>query len=289
MGCLDAETLAAWVDGALPGVERAKAEAHAADCARCQALLAAMIRTEPEARALEPWWRKTAAVRWLAPLTAAAAAALLWVAIDRPVPERPDAKFESPVRSTPQQKADAPAEPQANYSVRDEKKTAKTEPAERPSAEMRQQREKAARTREPSPTPAPPAAAAAQEAATDALRSAYATDIVAPGGTTRWRVGARGRVERSTDGGGRWEPQISGTTVGLTAGAAPSSSVAWLVGAAGTVLLTTDGERWQRLSFPVATDLIAVAATDARNATVTATDGRTFTTTDGGTTWRQGA
>ena len=122
---------------------------------------------------------------------------------------------------------------------------------------------------------------------TDSLRKASATEIVAPGGTTRWRVGARGQVERSTDGGARWEPQRSGTTANLAAGAAPSSSVVWLVGAAGTVLLTTDGERWQRLSFPVSTDLTIVAATDARNATVTAADGRTFTTRDGGSTWQQ--
>lgn len=292
MGCLDAETLAAWVDGGLPAVERAAAEAHAADCARCQALLAAMIRTEPESAAVESWWRKAPPLRWLAPLTAAAAAALLWVVVDRPAPGRPDATFESAARSEPQQKADAPAEPPANLVFRDEKNAAKAAPVERPSLEARRQREETPQTRDKAPTPASPAAAAAppppaaQEAVTDSLRKAGATDIVAPGGTTRWRVGARGQVERSTDGGARWEPQRSGTTADLTAGAAPSSSVAWLVGAAGTVLLTTDGERWQRLSFPIATDLTSVAATDARNATVTAADGRTFTTRDGGSTWQ---
>lgn len=293
VGCLDAETLAAWVDGGLPAVERAAAEAHAADCARCQALLAAMIRTAPESAAVESWWRKAPTLRWLAPLTAAAAAALLWVAVDRPAPGRSDATFESAARSAPQQKADAPAEPPANLVFRDEKKAAKAAPVERPSLEARRQREETPQTRDKALTPAPPAATATpsppvalQEAVTDSLRKAVATDIVAPGGTTRWRVGTRGQVERSTDGGARWEPQRSGTTADLTAGAAPSSSVAWLVGAAGTVLLTTDGERWQRLSFPVATDLTSVAATDARNATVTAADGRTFTTRDGGITWQ---
>ena len=44
--CLDAETLAAWADGVLPPGERAVVELHAAGCARCQALLAAMARTE---------------------------------------------------------------------------------------------------------------------------------------------------------------------------------------------------------------------------------------------------
>lgn len=293
MGCLDAETLAAWADGALPAGERAAAEAHAADCTRCQALLAAMVRTEPEIAAPGAWWRRAPTLRWLAPLTVAAAAALLWVSVDRPVPQRSDAKFESAAGSKPQQKADATAEPPANLTLQDEEKAARAAPVERPSLEARRQREETPQARDKAP-PAPPAAAAAptapaalQEAVTDSLRKSVATDIVAPGGTTRWRVGARGHVERSTDGGARWEPQRSGTTADLTAGAAPSASVAWLVGAAGTVLLTTDGEHWQRLSFPVATDLTVVAATDARNATVTSADRRTFTTRDGGTTWQQ--
>ena len=43
-GCLDAETLAAWSEGSLDAAQRAAAEAHASECARCQDLLAAMIR-----------------------------------------------------------------------------------------------------------------------------------------------------------------------------------------------------------------------------------------------------
>ena len=43
--CLDADTLAAWADNALGAAELAAAEAHAADCARCQAMLAAMARS----------------------------------------------------------------------------------------------------------------------------------------------------------------------------------------------------------------------------------------------------
>jgi photosystem II stability/assembly factor-like uncharacterized protein len=51
------------------------------------------------------------------------------------------------------------------------------------------------------------------------------------------------------------------------------------------VLLTTDGRQWRRLTFPVAADLTAVQATDARSATVTSVDGRRFRTADGGATW----
>src|SRR6188474_2969365 len=79
--CLDADTLAAWADGALDAGALATAEAHAADCARCQAMLAAMARTAPlaPARAVAPWWKP--AFRWLVPLTAAAAAVLVWTIV----------------------------------------------------------------------------------------------------------------------------------------------------------------------------------------------------------------
>ena len=83
-GCLDADTLAAWADDALDAVARTAAEAHAADCARCQAMLAAMARTASPAPvgAAAPWWKP--ALRWVVPLTAAAAAVLVWAI----VPER---------------------------------------------------------------------------------------------------------------------------------------------------------------------------------------------------------
>lgn len=80
-GCLDADTLAAWADHALSARELAAAEAHAADCARCQAMLAAMAKTAPAApaAAAAPWWLPS--LRWLVPLTAAAAAVLIWTIV----------------------------------------------------------------------------------------------------------------------------------------------------------------------------------------------------------------
>ena len=66
--CLDPETLAAWADDGLDARERAAAEAHAADCSRCQALLAAMIRTAEPAADAAPWWRLPA-MKWLVPLS----------------------------------------------------------------------------------------------------------------------------------------------------------------------------------------------------------------------------
>ena len=84
--CLDAETVAAWADDALSRDERQAAEAHAADCARCQALLAAMAATMPQTAA-PSWWRLPA-MRWLVPLTVATAALLVFVSVPTRTPEQ---------------------------------------------------------------------------------------------------------------------------------------------------------------------------------------------------------
>src|SRR3954462_15347136 len=106
--CLDADRLAAWSGGRLDGADRAAAESHAASCARCQAMLAAMAITAP-APAARTWWR-TGTYKWLGPLAAAAAAAVLWVAVPRTPIEPPAlATRTSPIATT----APAPPEPRA--------------------------------------------------------------------------------------------------------------------------------------------------------------------------------
>ncbi len=109
--------------------------------------------------------------------------------------------------------------------------------------------------------------------------------VSASGGAVQWMFGAGGRLLRSTDGGASWQPQASGVTGDLLAGAAPSSDACWIVGAAGTVLVTSDGLRWARRPFPLAVDLVAVEASSAHAAIVTARDGRRFETLDAGLTW----
>lgn len=112
------------------------------------------------------------------------------------------------------------------------------------------------------------------------------TEIIAPGGAVRWRIGGHGTISRSRDGGQTWEPQASGVTADLVAGAAPSSSVCWIVGRTGTIVRTTDGERWETIRSPTAMDLIGVEAREALAATVTAVGGRRYSTDDGGRSWR---
>jgi hypothetical protein len=118
-----------------------------------------------------------------------------------------------------------------------------------------------------------------------AVASTPAGDAVASTPPTRWRVLPSGSIERSLTGGASWEQVAIYAPGNITGGAAPSASVCWLIGRGGLVLLTIDS-RFERVSFPVTTDLVSIRATDARQATVTAADGRVFSTTDGGTSWR---
>jgi hypothetical protein len=103
--CLDAEVIAAWADNGLSGAERSSAEAHVAACARCQALLAAMIRSTPAAATHDSrgaWWSPRGWIVWAAPAVAAVVAGALWFAIDsRSIDERVPAAVET--------KADKPA------------------------------------------------------------------------------------------------------------------------------------------------------------------------------------
>ena len=85
-GCLDSQTLAAWSEGTLNARDREAIEEHASDCARCQALLAAMVTTAPPV-APSRWWRPST-FGWLAPLAAAAAAILLWINVPRSTVDR---------------------------------------------------------------------------------------------------------------------------------------------------------------------------------------------------------
>src|SRR5207247_1179892 len=52
--CLEPEVLAAWMDGGLSEREISIAEAHVADCSRCQALLATLAKSPQAAPAAAP-------------------------------------------------------------------------------------------------------------------------------------------------------------------------------------------------------------------------------------------
>jgi hypothetical protein len=324
--CLDAETLAAWMDQGLTEGQSAIALAHVSECSRCQAMVATLVKNPTVVQAPEPRWRLT--LGWLVPLAAGAAAITLWLAL--PKNERPGVSEPTQVRkeAAPSRQSQEPvlpvlkdrdiavATPSAASDERRKSgeigqkaatKEAKVEAAnaarrDAPELGARQEpsdRERAAATasqdtldkRAASVPTAPPAPARAAESVAIAgsqpafsRQTVAVREIISPDPSIRWRIGMAGSVQYSSNGGSTWEAVSTGVTVDLAAGASPSASVCWLVGRAGTVLLTTDGRRWQRIAFPEAVDLVAVQATDARTATVTA-DRRVFRTADGGATW----
>jgi hypothetical protein len=307
--CLDAETAAAWVDGGLAPLERTAATGHLADCARCRAVVAALIRTDPPAAVRPSWWALPI-VRWAAPLATAAAALVVWVVVERE-PARPAEPAASQVaRSVSGEEAreQAPGPPAASAPVREGTQASKAEaappagsrpasPAE-PSAKATATEEKRAAAdavaprRSENALAAQAAPAAQAETLTSqsdrASRFAALPVIAAPDGSTRWRIAVPGTIERSTDGGATWQRQPLETAAPLASGSSPASDVCWFVGAGGVVIRTTDGGRtWRTVSSPDPTDLVAITARDADVAEVTTADGRTFRTTDGGVTWRR--
>jgi hypothetical protein len=106
-GCLDAETVAAWADDTLGRDERQAAEAHAADCVWCQALVAAMARTSPPVEA-RSWWRAPM-MGWLVPLTAVAAALLLWMNVPGAPPTSSSTRLANAIEQEPARPAQSAA------------------------------------------------------------------------------------------------------------------------------------------------------------------------------------
>src|SRR6266849_2969169 len=111
--------------------------------------------------------------------------------------------------------------------------------------------------------------------------------ISAPGGAVAWRVGSAGIIENSSDAGKNWTPQPSGVSTDLLAGSAPSDKICWIVGRAGTILRTTDGgAHWQKIRSPVQEDIRSIIAENARQATISVTNGA-YETLDAGATWNK--
>jgi hypothetical protein len=313
--CLDAETLAAWIDGTLSRNEVASAEAHAATCARCQAMVAAMAKTAPPVVHAQPSWRRFL-VPVLVPATALLALAI-WVAR----PDENPTRGESTIDMARADESDRELRDRANTEASKESTSALESAAPLPPARDQRQKAEAFQMREiprppapaaapqeaqvetpgaiapPPPPAAPPPTAAGANAARMRERkevasySAPATqsgtaalDVIAPEPTPGWRLN-NDRIERSTDGGGSWSVVYSEADAGLVALSSPSPDVCWAVGRAGVVLLTTDGRTWKRLQVPKTNDLASVLASDASNAVVFSADGTMWVTKNGGETW----
>ena len=222
--CLDAETLAAWADGGLTGQAAAAAELHASNCARCMTMLASMERSAPSA-APRHLWARVGLWRWLVPLTAAATALAIWVAIpDRPIaPERTVVlQQEQAPLPVPRPESQQPV-PQVQVPVPEQRdlkeNAAQRSPNVEPPADtradfLRLEAPSAAAVQAPATPPAPQPETAADAIAGTSMaraRSAQvfstvpAVESAAPGNPQfKWRVVASTSIERSIDGGATW-------------------------------------------------------------------------------------
>ncbi len=265
-GCLDAETVAAWLDGGLDPATIAMAEAHASNCARCQALLGTVVRTTPAAPAAEArgagLWRW-----WFAPLAATAAAVTVWMVV-------PPSQVTAPPAPTV---ADSSA-PEASLAKRDaevaavQPAPAAVQPAAKGQANIGRQKTDAPAAR--AEAVAPKREAQAFEARERPAEAATLADATAEGRVAAAAPPAAQRLQSAAIPDAR-----------VTARSSPSPDVIWFVGREGVVLLATDGRTFLRVPFPETVDLTAVTAEDESRAEVTTADGRVFRTADGGRTW----
>lgn len=120
--CLDAETLAAYVDGGLGGPMREAAETHLASCAYCQTVMATVVASAEEVTqapvvvAEGAWWKLN--LRWLMPLAGAAAAVGLWMVVPGSGPATQQARSNDPAGYLAREsKADAPSSMPASPAV----------------------------------------------------------------------------------------------------------------------------------------------------------------------------
>jgi hypothetical protein len=162
-----------------------------------------------------------------------------------------------------------------------------------PAAALQSEAKTAPAAPPPSPQPAARARSLQGFAAFKAAEPAF-VQATAPYGSTVWRFGKGGTIERSGDSGETWVSQTSPIQEDWLAGVAVSDTACWAAGKNGSIARTTDGERWERVAPPaMAADAnakvpnwTAITARDAQSATITASDGRKFATADGGKTWQ---
>src|SRR4051812_35270100 len=149
------------------------AQTHVADCARCQALVGVMARTEAAVPQPEPQRTPRRWLAWAVPLTAAATALVIWTIVPRnPATTQPVA--------TPAARTASPAASQTEIVV---------------SPEIIPEKEEAAAEKKPA-APAAPAPPAAPAESRDQLaeRVAAPSDVAAPQQDARKDVAAPARA-----------------------------------------------------------------------------------------------
>lgn len=311
--CPEPELMAAFVERTLPPGEASTIERHASACGRCQAQLAALVRSEPAAEpsAVASWrlpWR------WLMPATAAAAAsALLWVAVDPPgrLPEAPAAESRTAgatdraeaVPDRPGQAAvppDAAGDATRMPQARPESERARAEPAQERFAPVAPPSAAAPPgpafepTSEPASQPAPQPPADTTRADRDPAAGATAPTMAAPKQSADQRASpARpAQAERPAVRRLQVEPADESVAYSAALAAGPAEvvstanpSVRWRLGPAASIARSADsGTSWQAQESGVTRELLAGSSPAPMVCWVVGRGG-VITRTIDGTTW----
>jgi hypothetical protein len=291
--CLDAAMLAAWFDGTLSRPEHAAVEAHAASCSRCQAMIAALVRTDRPAPGAS-WHRP--AMRWLVPLAVAASLILLINVL------RPGRRAQAPAgtvaarldQGAPAAAAPAPAQrptggealwaqarPEAAKRATAKRPAAPPERREKPLAsDAAPETSAAADARSPSAATAPVVAPEAPPAKEE-IRTAQATNprpaAVASGdvAANRFARTVAESVAGKAVSAGRRDTVIFST----------DRSVQWRIAGTGQVERSLDGLTWQTQAMGIDAALAAGSAPSAAVCWMVGAKGVVLRTTDSGQTW----
>jgi hypothetical protein len=256
--CPDATALAAWYEA--PRDQSHHLDAHLADCARCQSIVAAIARAEGAAAAPAPAVR-----RWRRPvlmLPALAGLVLIIVGAARVFRRSQNAARTSGMVAI----QESPSTGRGNSSnavIQAPPQFTTGELVVTPDASISNRVETTMATRVSGPG---------------------AVVVAAPDHSVEWLIGKHGAILRR-ESDHSIHAQASGVETDLTAGAAVSSAVCWVIGTSGTILRTTDGQHWEILPAPTAMDLVSVQANTADAALVVAAGGLSYITIDGGKTW----
>jgi len=284
--CLDAETLAAWVDGGLDRHQAALTEAHLSNCGQCQELLAALARALPPAAgqdrngALDWRW-------WLVPLTAAAAAGLWMVVpaqLDVTSSSEPAAEFAqavppepipvtvpAPAPAPPATAAPAPEPPRQEPAAAIERPREEEQRKQAPEPAAQVAADRAART---SPPPAPAAAAPPTTATrSGAVAESMAVAVPSPPPAPP-SVAALPPVAASA-------PAAAPAAVTLGQVVSPDSRFRWRYSAAGLDRTTDGGATWEQVSEAIGRFVTAGTAPSATVCWLVARGGGVFVTDDG--------
>ncbi|HET9469410.1 MAG TPA: zf-HC2 domain-containing protein [Vicinamibacterales bacterium] len=318
-GCPDAETLAAWADGGLNAQAAAAVELHASSCARCMAVAAAMERSAPAIPASRGW-TPARAMRWLIPLTAAATAVAIWVAVpQRSVVE--DLKMSVPATEGPvpvpvpvpgsgsvadsargalrAENAEPPAQPQEQAQLRDDdlRRERAAPPAQEFALEIPaapQAAPEAAPAAPPAPsiptppappTPAAPTAQAAPPAAVGGAAPAKGAAEPSPSLTADSFAETVTTVERSA---------FTAKFVVTAEARVPNNDrIRWRVVASATIERSVDGGKTWAQTVALPRDSVkgltvtGIRAMSDQNAIVQMSNGVEFLTSNGGKSWVQ--